>query len=454
MLQSSRLKRRNLFLKKTKEMQSYSFKPKLENLNKTEFELKRNSITTINNSEQRSQTMSMPTCFRIGQDYFKEQNQTFVLFVKLILRDLNLDLSRSDARFAMKLTSLLNEIVAGYENNAYHNIVHGFSVFHLASIVLTLNPRLVRGDDSLSQEYILAFLIACLSHDIGHRGYSNNAEKQFVSKIADYFSSDVSDEEKKDSDFEKPKSNSVLEKFHAAKTIEVLKKDENNIYAFLSESEQSKIHEFISKIILSTDMELHGLHVENLKDISNLDDFLKNERNLQSLFNSIIHCCDIGAQCFDLEVAIRWERRVAKEFRNEAELLTDSNFDVSSFLKTYEVNHSKLRLECLFSKKSKSIKQKFKEKYYRMPSKKQCANQIYFIENYVEPLWQELVKLFPNLRHFYLNLNKNKKFYRFVRDEKMKEATAHFQRCVNQNFLKKKVFRKEIFEKKNILREV
>lgn len=383
------------------------------------------SLPTIALSDS-LETKATPTVFSIGQDFFSHTTEELCNKTVTIVFELNLFLDGKD--FKQTLIHFVTQVLEGYEANAYHNAAHGFSVFHMSAVFLTLNPFI---SDALGKEKSLAFLMAALAHDIGHRGYTNSLEVKLSSPIAQRF-----------------KNLSVLENFHSFSTMEILDRKQSNIFNSCSRREQKKLRWFITKLILATDMAHHKEHVDYLKDITNVQTFLLNESDLclgerkQKLMSAVIHGFDISAQSGDMEVAIRWERRMATEFRNESELLTDSLNEESAFLKVFE---SKTKEDLLFflGQTPCSIEVVKNYKFYKsIPNAAQAKSQVCFIQNLMTPIWKEVSRLWFSMRHFFINIAKNKLFYKYLSENNLRKAKKFFKKNAYQNILKKKVYAK------------
>ncbi|KAK6017424.1 3'5'-cyclic nucleotide phosphodiesterase, partial [Ostertagia ostertagi] len=134
------------------------------------------------------------------------------------------------ARYSMnkrKLASFLLRVAKGYREVPYHNWSHAFSVAHFCWISLR-TPAVLHGLDELER---LALLIACLCHDIDHRGTTNA--------------------------FQLHSEGSVLERHHYAQTVQILKMSECNILDQLTRTQYQTVLSHIRDVILATDIAVH-----------------------------------------------------------------------------------------------------------------------------------------------------------------------------------------------------
>ena len=203
-------------------------------------------------------------------------------FFKLSLEDLFLYTTRSFYSKPFFTNLNLDESLFGtlvwkfvfyynHNKNAFHNFLHGVSVFHAANYLLNSIDSLkslILGFNTLSyktgdRKYTIirfsrdsdiksfAFLLTALCHDLGHTSKTNSFEISTQSKLAIRYSDD-----------------SPLERHHTAlmfklclQTIKKTSIDGSsknvNIFSGLSRKEYIRIRKSIIKMILSTDMKYH-----------------------------------------------------------------------------------------------------------------------------------------------------------------------------------------------------
>ena len=69
------------------------------------------------------------------------------------------------------LRQVVSKMLASYQDVPYHNCLHGADVLQAMHALLNLAPTF---DDALDDDVVLVTLLACLSHDVGHPGLTNN----------------------------------------------------------------------------------------------------------------------------------------------------------------------------------------------------------------------------------------------------------------------------------------
>lgn len=116
-------------------------------------------------------------------------------------------------------------------------------------------------------------------------------------------------------------------------------------------------------------------------DIASLDTSLPPSDVREKLTRIIVHVADIGAQTTTHTIAKNWMYRCYAEFRHQAEMESTLGIMTSPFLHDL----------------------KEEDKIY--------ASQYGFINDIVQPIWTNLVKLVPNLSFALENLIKNKEEY-------------------------------------------
>lgn len=146
-----------------------------------------------------------------------------------------------------KLSYLVLRVSAGYRPVPYHNWSHAFAVTHFCW--LTLRTDAIRR--ALSDMERLSLLIACLCHDIDHRGTTNSFQMQSLQKtpLSVLYSTE----------------GSVLERHHFAQTIKLLQQEECSILENLPAADFRTIVNTIREVILATDISAHLRKQERIK---------------------------------------------------------------------------------------------------------------------------------------------------------------------------------------------
>ena len=122
-------------------------------------------------------------------------------------------------------------------SNPFHNFFHGVTVCHAGFYFL---DRFTQLSNLLTPHLKLAFITACLGHDLDHRGSNNQYEINTRSKLAIRY-------------FDK----SPLENHHAAMLLTILKSEDSNILKKVPDDQLKDIKLNMIENILATDMKLH-----------------------------------------------------------------------------------------------------------------------------------------------------------------------------------------------------
>ncbi|KAL8606518.1 hypothetical protein ACOMHN_037749 [Nucella lapillus] len=168
------------------------------------------------------------------------------LHVLFMLRDLFSPMRTSKREERYDLDDLMRFILTvrkNYRNVPYHNWVHAFSVAHsMYTVIKTCNHQ-------LSNLECLALFVACLCHDLDHRGKTNSFMVKSASPLAAVYST------------------STMEHHHFNQTVTILQHEGHNIFKYLSSEEYKKVLSDVRQSILATDLALFFTNHARLKDI-------------------------------------------------------------------------------------------------------------------------------------------------------------------------------------------
>ncbi|XP_070554501.1 cGMP-dependent 3',5'-cyclic phosphodiesterase-like isoform X2 [Ptychodera flava] len=164
----------------------------------------------------------------------------------------------------------------GYRDPPYHNWYHAFSVGHFCYL-LYKNLNLL---EMLTEMEIFALFVACLCHDLDHRGTNNTFQVQSQSVLAALYSSE----------------GSVLERHHFAQALCILNTDGCNIFENLTSPEYQEVLDLMQDIILATDL---AHHLRITKDLQKMADEGYNKDDPKShklLLSLLMTSCDLSDQ--------------------------------------------------------------------------------------------------------------------------------------------------------------
>jgi cAMP-specific phosphodiesterase 4 len=252
---------------------------------------------------------------------------------------------------AFKISYLQIKNFIYYVSKLYKNN-HFHSFYHAFNVFHSLwliieKPQL---KNILYNDEKFAILIAAICHDVGHTGNNNEIEKLLNSNI-----------------YKKFGDKSTLEKYHVDLTFKAIRKFK--LFKKINKVQKNTLDTIIEKSILATDMANHFNHIQKFKKLGNK---VCNEENIIFLCNYLVHSADLTAQSLSLNKALKWGKKIQQEIRNQ---------------------------ELTMGKKPLHDNKKF----YKI--------QAHFLKKFILPLFENLVKIFPELKNRTQNIKKNIKSY-------------------------------------------
>eukprot|EP00057_Strongylocentrotus_purpuratus_P029054 XP_011683528.1 PREDICTED: cGMP-dependent 3',5'-cyclic phosphodiesterase [Strongylocentrotus purpuratus] len=181
----------------------------------------------------------------------------------------------------------------GYRDPPYHNWYHAFTVGHFCYL-------LYKNMDSLkvlTEIEVFALFVACLCHDLDHRGTNNSFQVHSQSVLAALYSSE----------------GSVMERHHFAQAMCIVNTEGCNIFENLNRDEYQKALDLVQDIILATDL-AHHLRIHKdlekmARDGYNVDD----PEHHKLLLCMLMTCCDLSDQTKNWS----WTKKIAELIYHE-----------------------------------------------------------------------------------------------------------------------------------------
>ena len=200
------------------------------------------------------------------------------------------------------LRQVVSKMLASYQDVPYHNCLHGADVLQAMHALLNLAPTF---DDALDDDVVLVTLLACLSHDVGHPGLTNNFLVETGHELAIRYN-----------------DASPLENMHAAVALNLAKP-----YLRTRPSQDQKQNRALwIGLLLATDMKEHSQQIFELeralsksKERGATYEACTPEHHVPCL-KIFIHACDISNPAKPWPVYRRWTALVMEEFWRQAEL--------------------------------------------------------------------------------------------------------------------------------------
>lgn len=186
-----------------------------------------------------------------------------------------------------------------YRNVAYHNWRHAFNVCQF--MFATLKMSGVRRH--ISDKESLALVVACLCHDLDHRGTNNAFQQKTSSALAQLYG-----------------TKATLEHHHFNHAVMILNSESHNIFGNFNSEEYSEVINLLKDAILATDLSRH-IQVRD-KFFAMVDSGMKNwdDRESRDILRSILMTtCDVAAITKPWEIQRKVADLVMTEFFDQGD---------------------------------------------------------------------------------------------------------------------------------------
>ncbi|GIY06970.1 cGMP-specific 3',5'-cyclic phosphodiesterase [Caerostris darwini] len=262
-----------------------------------------------------------------------------------------------------------------YRPVIYHNWRHALNVTQTVfSMFMTGNMK-----EIFTEIEVMALLVACLCHDLDHRGTNNSFQTKIESPLAILYST------------------STMEHHHFDQCIMILNSEGNNIFQFLSPEEYRSIISIVESAILSTDLALYFKKKNSFLNLVKTGETdWKNPINRELLRGMMMTACDVSAICKPWEVQRKVAELVAGEFFQQGDL-------------------EKERL------KEKPLPMMDREKEDELPDM-----QVDFIDCICLPVYEALTEVQPELNPLLQGCLENRKNWLALSNDKHKNETELF----------------------------
>ncbi|XP_050537354.1 dual 3',5'-cyclic-AMP and -GMP phosphodiesterase 11-like isoform X2 [Daktulosphaira vitifoliae] len=201
----------------------------------------------------------------------------------------------------------LLSVKKNYRSVTYHNWRHAFNVAQMMfSIITATQWWKVFGDLEC-----LALIIACLCHDLDHRGTNNSFQIKVCSPLAQLYST------------------STMEHHHFDQCLMILNSQGNQILSNLSPEEYSRIIKVLEDAILATDLAVYfrkrGTFLELVR--TGMYDWTR-EEDRELLRAMLMTVCDLAAITKPWEIEKRVAELVTNEFFEQGDI-ERRNFNIT-----------------------------------------------------------------------------------------------------------------------------
>uniref|UniRef100_UPI00398EDCC6 cAMP and cAMP-inhibited cGMP 3',5'-cyclic phosphodiesterase 10A isoform X2 n=1 Tax=Pristiophorus japonicus TaxID=55135 RepID=UPI00398EDCC6 len=169
-----------------------------------------------------------------------------------------------------KLCRFTMSVKKNYRRVPYHNWKHAVSVAHCMYAIL----QKLQG--TFSELERKGLLVACLCHDLDHRGYSNSYLHKFDHPLAALYST------------------STMEQHHFSQTVAILQLEGHNIFANLPSDDYEQLLEIIRKAIIATDLALYFGNRKQLNDLLQAGSLnINNQTHRDRVIGLMMTACDL-----------------------------------------------------------------------------------------------------------------------------------------------------------------
>ena len=212
------------------------------------------------------------------------------------------------------LRNFLGALQAGYHPNPYHNATHAADVTHINYYIM-IQAGLSRVC-KLSQEDILAGVLAGAIHDYDHPGFNNN----FHTRTNAYLSTLYNDR-------------SILENHHCACIFEMLRLPKYNVFQSLTAEQRHEVRDTIIEMVLSTDMGNHAKIFSSFRRrLSEAPEWHQRREDVRLALSMSIKMADISNCGRPNSLYVEWAKNIAVEFYNQGDVEAKLKLSISPFM--------------------------------------------------------------------------------------------------------------------------
>ncbi|KAM0730855.1 cGMP-specific 3',5'-cyclic phosphodiesterase [Formica fusca] len=186
-----------------------------------------------------------------------------------------------------------------YRPVKYHNWRHALNVAQTMFAMLKTGKM----EQFMTDLEILGLLVACLCHDLDHRGTNNAFQMKTESPLAILYST------------------STMEHHHFDQCVMILNSDSNNIFQNLSMEDYRRVMKVVESAILSTDLAMYFKKRNRFMEVIDEGEFdWQSEEKKELLCGMMMTACDVSAIAKPWDVQHRVAKLVADEFFDQGDL--------------------------------------------------------------------------------------------------------------------------------------
>ncbi|XP_044271443.1 cGMP-specific 3',5'-cyclic phosphodiesterase isoform X2 [Tribolium madens] len=186
-----------------------------------------------------------------------------------------------------------------YRPVKYHNWRHALNVAQTMFAMFKTGKM----ERFMSDLEMLGLLVACLCHDLDHRGTNNAFQTKTESPLAILYST------------------STMEHHHFDQCVMILNTDSNNIFQALSTEDYRRVMKLVETAILSTDLAMYFKKRNKFLELIENGEFdWQSDDKKDLLSGMMMTACDVSAIAKPWEVQHRVAKLVADEFFDQGDM--------------------------------------------------------------------------------------------------------------------------------------
>ncbi|XP_018570600.1 dual 3',5'-cyclic-AMP and -GMP phosphodiesterase 11 isoform X2 [Anoplophora glabripennis] len=247
---------------------------------------------------QRLRSLRVPSAAHFGlhsysfDDIHMDDDETLTACIRMFL-DLDI-VERFNMDYEVLCRWLLS-VKKNYRNVTYHNWRHAFNVAQMMFSILTWWKI-------FGEIECLALMIACLCHDLDHRGTNNSFQIKASSPLAQLYST------------------STMEHHHFDQCIMILNSPGNQLLSNISPDDYSRVIRVLEEAILSTDLAVYFRKRGAFFKVVSEGPCWAMEEHRELLRAMLMTVCDLAAITKPWEVEKRVAELVSSEFFEQGDI--------------------------------------------------------------------------------------------------------------------------------------
>lgn len=222
-----------------------------------------------------------------------EENEK-CLYVLYMMKDIFCLATKDLFHFSFDIDDMIRftlTVKKNYRNVPYHNWAHAFSVAHAVYTVIKTAKH------HFTPVECLALYVACLCHDLDHRGKTNAFMVKSASPLAAIYST------------------STMEHHHFNHTVTILQNEGHNIFKYLTSDQYKQILGDVRQCILATDLALFFGNRARLQEVSDKKEFSwDNYEHRHVLMAISMTACDLCSMYKPWNIQLQVVNVIMEEF--------------------------------------------------------------------------------------------------------------------------------------------